>query len=196
MGDTIQPSHPLSSPSPPAFSLSQHQGLFQGVSSLHQVAKVLELQLQHQSFQDCSGLMSFKMDWFDLLAVQGTLKSLLQCRSSKASILLGSGFFVVQLSHPRMTTGDTTALTGWTSQVTSPLFNMLFSLSPNLGKRNTPQPRAASLSERDAFCPWNLFVYTQTGFHSPVAHFWIFSCVRPRLLTWQLVPGTHLISGT
>ena len=51
VGDAIQPSHPLSSPSPPAFNLSQHQGLFQGVSSSHQVAKVLELQLQHQSFQ-------------------------------------------------------------------------------------------------------------------------------------------------
>ena len=74
-----QASHPLSSPSPPVFSLSQHQGLFQWVISLHQVAKVLEFQLQHQSFQwTHPGLISFRMDWLDLLAVQGTLKSLLQ----------------------------------------------------------------------------------------------------------------------
>ena len=90
----IQPSHPLSSPSPPAFSLCQHQGLFQWVSSLHQVAKVLEFQLQHQSFHEYSGLISFRIDWFELLAVQGTLKSLLQQHSSKASILWCSDFFM------------------------------------------------------------------------------------------------------
>ena len=73
VGDAIQPSHPLSSPSPPAFNLSQHQGLFQWVSSLHQVAKVLEFQLQHQSFQWTPRLISFRMDWLDLLAVQGTV---------------------------------------------------------------------------------------------------------------------------
>ena len=69
-GDAIQPSHPLSSPSPPSFNLSQHQGLFKWVSSPHQVAKVLEFQLQHQAFQWYSGLMSLRIDWFDLLAVQ------------------------------------------------------------------------------------------------------------------------------
>ena len=67
----------LSSPSPPVFNLSQHQGLFQWVSSLHQVAKVLEFQLQYQSFQWIFRI-SFRMDWLNLLAVQGTLKSLLQ----------------------------------------------------------------------------------------------------------------------
>ena len=113
VSDAIQPSH-LSSPSPPTFNLSQHQGLFQGVSSLHQVAEVLELQLRHQSFQwlfDYSGLISFRMDWLDLLAVQGTLKSLLQHYSSKASILWCSTFFMVQLSHLYMTTGKTITLT-------------------------------------------------------------------------------------
>ena len=69
VGDAIQPSCPLLSPSPPAFNLSQHQGLFQWVSSSHQVAKVLELQLQHQSFQYL-GLISFRTDWFDLLDSQ------------------------------------------------------------------------------------------------------------------------------
>ena len=111
VGDAIQSSHPLSSPSPPAFNLSQHQGLFKWVSSFHQVAKVLEFQLQHQSFNEHSGLTSFRMDWLDLLAVQGTLKSLLQHHSSKASILQRSAFFTVQLSHLYMTTGKTIALT-------------------------------------------------------------------------------------
>ena len=72
----IQLSHLLSSPSPPAFDLSQYQGLFKWVSSSHQVAKVWEFQLQHQFFNEYSGLISFRMDWLDLLAVQGTLKSL------------------------------------------------------------------------------------------------------------------------
>ena len=74
-----------------------------------------------------SGLISFRTDWFDILAVQGTLKSLLQHHSSKASILWQSAFFIVQLSHPYMTTGKTIALTRWTfgGKVISLLFNML-----------------------------------------------------------------------
>ena len=87
VGDAIQPSHPLSSPSPPSFNLSQHQGLFKWVSSSHQVAKVLEFQLQHRPSNKYSGLISFRLDWLYLLAVQGTLKSLLQHHSSKASVL-------------------------------------------------------------------------------------------------------------
>ena len=126
ISDAIKPSHPLSSPFPPAFNLSQHQGLFQWVSSSHQVAKVLELQLQHQSFQWIFGLIFFRNDWFDLLAVQGTLRSL-QHHSSKASILGHSAFFTVQLSYPYVTTGKTIALTRWTfvGKVMSLLFNML-----------------------------------------------------------------------
>ena len=82
------------------------------------------------SSKEYSGLISFRMDWLDLLAVQGTLKSLLQHHSSKASILLHSAFFVVQLSHPYMTTGKTIALTRRTfvSKVMSLLVNMLFRL--------------------------------------------------------------------
>ena len=74
-----------------------------------------------------SGLISFRMDWLDLLAVQGTLKSLFQHHSSKASILRRSAFLIVQLSHPYMTTGKPIALTRWTfvDEVTSLLFNML-----------------------------------------------------------------------
>ena len=106
--DVIQPSHPLLSPSPYALNLFHHPGLFQWVESLHQVAKVSELQLQHQSFQWIFRVISFRIDWFDLLAVQGTLKSLLQHHGSKASVLQRSAFFtVLQLSHPYMTTGKT-----------------------------------------------------------------------------------------
>ena len=76
VSDAIQPSHPVLSPSPPVFNLSQHQGLFQWVGSSYQVANALQLQLQHQSFQWIFN--SFRIDWFDLLAVQETLKSLLQ----------------------------------------------------------------------------------------------------------------------
>ena len=77
-----------------------------------------------------SGLIAFRLDWFDLLAVQGTLKSLLQHDTSKASVLQHSAFFMVRLSHPYVTTGKTIALTIWTSigKVMSLLFNMLSSM--------------------------------------------------------------------
>ena len=124
VSDAMQPSHPPSSPSPPAFNLSQHQGLFKWVSSLHQVAKVLEL--QHQPFQWISGLISIRVDWLDLLAFQGNLKSLLQHHSSKVSILQSSAFFIVQLSQPYMTTGKTITLSRWNfvNKVMSLPFNM------------------------------------------------------------------------
>ena len=127
VGDAIQPAHPLLSPSPPAFNLSQHQSIFNWVSSLHQVVKVLEFQLQHQSFQWIFRLISFRMGWLDLLEIQGTLKSLLQHHSSKASVIRCSAFFIVQLSHPYMTTGKTIALTRQTfvGKVMFLLFNML-----------------------------------------------------------------------
>ena len=120
VSDAIQPSHPLLSPSPPSPNPSQHQGLFQWVNSTHEVAKALEFQPNEHP-----GLISFRMDWLDLLAVQGTLNSLLQHHSPKASILWPSAFFTVQLSHPYMTTGKTIALTRWTfvGKVMSLLFN-------------------------------------------------------------------------
>ena len=127
ISDAIQPSHPLSSPSSPVLNISQHQGLFQWVSSSHQVAKVLELQPQHQFFQWIFRSISFRIDWLDLLAVQGTLKSPLQHHSSKASVLWHSAFFMAQLLHPYMTTGKTIALTIWTfvCKVMFLLFNKL-----------------------------------------------------------------------
>ena len=127
VGDAIQPSHPLSSPAPPAPNPSQHQGLFQSVSSSHEVAKCWSFSFTISPSKEHPGLISFRMDWLDLLAVQGTLKSLLQHHSSKASILQHSAFFTIQLSHPYMTTGKTIALTRRTfvGKIMSLLLNML-----------------------------------------------------------------------
>ena len=112
VSDAIRPSHPLLSPSSPAFSLSQ--GLFQWISSCIRWPKFWSFSFSISPSNEYSGLISFRMDWFDLLAVQGTLKSLLKHYSSKASILQHSDFIIVQLSHPYMTTGQTIALTIWT----------------------------------------------------------------------------------
>ena len=118
--DAIQPSHPLSSPSPPTFNLFHYQGLFQWV----RWPKYWSFSFNISPSDEHSGLISFRMDWLDLLAVQGTLKSLFQHHSSKASILWCSAFFIVQLSHPYMTTGKTIDLT-FVGKVMSLLFNML-----------------------------------------------------------------------
>ena len=129
VGDAIQPSHLLSSLSP-TFNRFRHQCLFKRVSSSHQVAKVLEFQLHISLSNEYSGLISFRMDWLGFLAAQGTLKSLLQHHSSKASILQCLAFFIVQLSHSYMTNGNTIALTRQTfvGKVISLLFTMLSSL--------------------------------------------------------------------
>ena len=114
VSDAIQPSRPLSSPSPPALNLSQQQGLFQWVDSLHQVLPMNEY----------SGLIFFWIDCFDILAIQGTLKSLLQHHGLKAPILLCLAFFMVKLSHLYIITGKTIALTirTFVSKVMSLLF--------------------------------------------------------------------------
>ena len=121
VGGAIQLSHPLSSPSPPPFNLSFP------ASGSFQMSQFFAVGSQSFSFSislsdEYSGLFSFRMDWLDLLAVQGTLKSLLQHHSSKASILRHSAFFTVQLSHPYMTTLTRQTFLG---KVTSLLFNML-----------------------------------------------------------------------
>ena len=113
-------------PPHPALNVSPNQGLLQWVGSLHQVTKVLELQISITCSNEYSGLISFRIDWFELFAVQGTLQSPLQL-ISKASVLQCSAFFMVQLSHPHMTTGKTIALTRQTFVVKeiSLLFNTL-----------------------------------------------------------------------
>ena len=137
--ESVMPSNHLILSSPfTLFSLSQHQSLVKWVSSSHQVAKVLEFQLQHRPSNEHSGLISSRMDWLDLLAVQGTIKSFLQHHSSKASTLQHSAFFTVQLSYPYMTTGKTIALTIWTlvGKVMSLLLNMLSRLVITFLPRN------------------------------------------------------------
>ena len=125
--DAIQPSHPLSSPSPRAFNLSQQQGLFNKSALCIRWPKNWSFSFNISPSNENSGLISFGIEWLDLLAVQGTLKSLLQHCSSKASVNRLSAFIIVQLSHPYMTTGKTTALTRQTfvGKVTSLLLNTL-----------------------------------------------------------------------
>ena len=126
-GDAIQLSHPLSSllllP-----SIFPSIRVFSNESVLHiSWPKYWSFCFSISPSNEYSGLISFRMDWLDLLAVQGTLKSLLQHHSSKASILQCSAFFIVQLSHPYMTTGKTIALTRQTfvGKIMALLFNML-----------------------------------------------------------------------
>ena len=105
VSDAIQPSHPLLSPYHPTLNLSQHQ-VFSNELVLHiRWPKYWRFSFSISPSNEQPGLISFRMDWLDLLAVQGTLKSLLQHHSSKASILCCSPFFTVQLSHPYITTG-------------------------------------------------------------------------------------------
>ena len=111
VSDAIQPSHPLSSPSLPAFNFPSIR-VFSNESVLHiRSPKYWSFSFSISPSNEYSRLISFKMDWFDLLAVQGTLKSLLQHHSSKASVLWCSAFFMVQLTHLYMTTRKTTPLT-------------------------------------------------------------------------------------
>ena len=125
VSDAIQPSQPLSSPSPPAFNLSRIR-VFLNESAFH-IRWPQYWSFSISSSNEYSRLIFFQINWFDLLAVQGTLKSLLQHHNLKASILCLSVFFRVQLSHPYMTTGKNIALSICTfvSKVMCLLFNML-----------------------------------------------------------------------
>ena len=128
VGDAIQLPHLLSSPFPPALNLSLHQGFFSQESVLLiRWPKYWSFSFSISPSNEHSGLISFTIDSFDLLAVQGALKSLLQHHISKASIHRRSAFFIVQLWHPYITTGKTIALIRWGSveKVMSMLFNML-----------------------------------------------------------------------
>jgi len=128
VGDAIQPSHPLLSPSPPAPNPPNIRERFSNESTLRmRWPKYWSFSLSISPSNEHLGLVSFRMDWLDLLAVQGSLRSLLQQHSSKASILWHSAFFTVQPSYPSMTTGKTIALTRQTfvGKVISLLLNML-----------------------------------------------------------------------
>ena len=109
VGDAIQPSHPLSSPSPPAPNPSQHQSFSDESTLRMRWPKYWSFNFSISTSKETPGLISFRMDGLDLFAVQGTLKSLLQHHSPKASIFPHSAFFTIQLSHPYMTTGKTIA---------------------------------------------------------------------------------------
>ena len=127
VGEAIQPSHPLSPPSPLALNLPSIR-VFSNESGLCiRWPNYWSFNFSISPSSEYSGLISFRIDWLDLLAVQGTLKSLLQHHSSKASILQRSAFFMVQFLHPCMTTGKTIALTTWTfvGKVMFQLFNTL-----------------------------------------------------------------------
>ena len=139
VGDAIQPPHLLSFPSP-AFNLSKHQ-VFSKETALHiRWPKYWSFSFSISPTNEYAGLISFRMDWLDLLSVQGTLKSLLQHHSSKTSILWHSAFLIVQLSHPHMTTGKTIALTRQTfvGKVMSLLFSMLSKLVMTFLSRSKP----------------------------------------------------------
>ena len=127
VSDAIQPSHPLSSPYPPAFIFPSIR-VFSNESALHiRWPNYWSFSFNISPSNEHPGLISFRMDSLDLLSVQGTPKNLLQHHNSKASILQHSTFFIVQLSHPYMTSGKIIALTRWTfvGKVMSLLFNML-----------------------------------------------------------------------
>ena len=114
VGDTIQSSHPLSSPFPPASVFLSIRVFSNKLGFCIRWPKYWNFSFRISASNEHPGLISFRMEWLDLLAVQGTLKRLLQNLSSKTSILQCSAFFMVQLSHPYMTTGKTIALTRWT----------------------------------------------------------------------------------
>ena len=185
VSDAFQSSRSLSPPSP-ALNLCQHHGLFQWVGSLHQVTKILALQFQLQSFQWVFWLISFRIDWFDLFAVQGTLKSILQNHSLKASALQCSAFFMVQFSHPYLTPGKTIALTIWTfvGKVTSVLFNTLARFCHSF-----------SFKEQESFiflAAVNITIYREFGAQeNKVCH--CFHCFRI-YLPWRDGTGCHSLS--
>ena len=144
VGGAIQPPHPLSSPSPPALNLSQHQGLFKWVSSPHQVAEVLEFNFNISPSNEHPGLISFRMDWLDLLAAQGTLKSVLQHHSSKVSIIWHSAFFKFFYFSYQYVRAHTVVFPP-TSRLCLPVFQQRLTLTPGLQQESLTLERACHL---------------------------------------------------
>ena len=159
VGYVIQPSHPLSSPSSPALNLSRTR-VFSNESALRiRWPKYWSFSFNISPSNEHAGLNSFRVDWLDLLAVQGSLKSLLQHHSSKASILQHSAFFIVQLSHPYTTTGKTIALTRQTfvDKVMSLLYNMLSAAAAAVAKSLQSHPTVQHHRGQPTRlpCPWD-----------------------------------------
>ena len=187
VGDAIQPSYPLSSPSPPAPTPSQYQ-VFSKESALRmRWPKYWSFSFSISPSSEHPGLISFRMDWLDLFAVQGTLKSLLQHHGSKASILRCSAFFTVLLSHPYMTTGKTIALTRriFVGKVMSLLCNMLSRLVITFLSRSKhlliswlSGPHYLIFLVKSLTSFWELIVVlsvnSQFFFHS-IFHYWLIS---------------------
>ena len=144
VSDAIQPSHPLSSPPPAAPNPSQHQGLFNESALRIRWPKYWSFSFSISPFNEYPGLISFRMDWLDFFAAQGTLKSPLQNHSSKASILWCSTFFTVQISHPYMTTGKTIALTRQT--FVGKVISLLFNMTPRLVITFLPRSKCTLIS--------------------------------------------------
>ena len=183
VSDAIQPSHPLSSPFPPAFNLSKHQGLF---PVLHiRWPKYWSFSFSISPSNEYSGLISFRMDWLDLLAVQETLKSFLQHHSSKASILRPSAFFIVQLSHPYMTTGKTIALT------TQTFVGKIMSLS----NRNSKLGRRFEKPESLKCWKWKGTIHSKAPLvASYYLWFWDVLLTSVRITKWKLICRIGIIA--
>ena len=162
VGDAIQPSHPLFSPSLPTFNFPSIRVFSNESVFCIRWPKYWSFGFNISPSNEYSGLISFRIDWFDLLAVQGTLKSFLQHHSSKASVLWRSALFIVQLSHPYMTTGKTIVLTSWiVGEVMSLLFNMLSRMviaflprSKRLLISWLQSPSAVILEPKKIVCHW------------------------------------------
>ena len=190
VGDAIQPSHPLSSLLLLPLIIPSIRGFSNELALPISCPKYWSFSFSISPSNEFSGLISFRLDWFDLLAVQGTLKNLLQHHSSKASILWLSAFFIVQLSHPYMTTGKTIALTRWTfvGKVMSLLYIMLSRLvitflpnskhvliswlqSPSAVILEPPQNKVCH-----CFCCFPIYLPWSDGTIAMLLVFWMLSC--------------------
>ena len=181
VSDAIQPPHPLPPASPFTFNLSSIRAFFSESALCIRCLKYWSFNISPSN--EYSGLISFRIHWFDILAVHWTLKSLLQHHSSKISVLWDSAFFMVQLSHPYMTTGKTIALAIWTfvGKVMSLLFNMLSTFVMAFLPRN----RCLNFMAAVTLC---------SDFWAPQNEIWHCFHIFPICLSWSDEAGCHDLS--
>ena len=205
-GDAIQPSRPLWPPFPPTFNLSMR--VFSSESALH-IRWLKYWSFSISPFKEYSGSISFRIDWFDVLDVQKTLKCITQHHNSKTSILWHSGFFMVQVSHPYMTTGKTIALTRWTfvSKVMSLFFKMLSRLVIVFHPRSKPvlvswlQSLSTVILEPKKIKSVNAFTFSPSichemmGLDAMISVFWMFSFKPAFSLLLLFSPLSPLLRG-